>query len=57
MRSICLQIAILCEAYAISYFDTFKWTSGESGTTFFGANSKSKIGASVDGAYASQDKK
>jgi len=39
-----------------SYFDTFKWTSGESETTFFCANSKSKIVASVDGAYASKDK-
>ena len=38
------------------YFDTFKWTSGESETTFFCANSKSKIVASVDGAYASKDK-
>jgi hypothetical protein len=37
-----------------SYFDTFKWTSGESKTTFF-SNSKSKIVASVDGAYASKD--
>ncbi len=36
-----------------SYFDTFKWTSGESETTFFCANSKSKFVASVDGAYAS----
>ncbi len=39
-----------------SYFDTFKWTSGESETTFFCANAKSKIVASVDGAYASKDK-
>jgi hypothetical protein len=39
-----------------SYFDTFKWTSGESETTFFCANSNSKIVASVDGAYASKDK-
>jgi hypothetical protein len=39
-----------------SYFDTFKWTSGESETTFFCSNSKSKIVASVDGAYASKDK-
>jgi hypothetical protein len=40
-----------------SYFDTFKWTSGGSETTFFFcANSKSKIVASVDGAYASKDK-
>jgi hypothetical protein len=39
-----------------SYFDTFKWTSGESETTFFCFNSKSKIVASVDGAYASKDK-
>jgi hypothetical protein len=39
-----------------SFFDTFKWTSGESETTFFGANSKSKIVASVDGTYASKDK-
>ena len=38
------------------YFDTFKWTSGESETTFFCSNSKSKIVASVDGAYASKDK-
>ncbi len=32
-----------------SYFDTFKWTSKESETNFFlfGANSKSKIVASV----------
>jgi hypothetical protein len=39
-----------------NYFDTFKWTSEESETTFFYANSKSKIFASVDGAYASKDK-
>jgi hypothetical protein len=39
-----------------SYFDTFKWTSRESKTTFFGANSKSKIVASVHCAYASKDK-
>jgi hypothetical protein len=39
-----------------SYFDTFMWTSGESETTFFCANSKSKIVASVDGAYASKGK-
>jgi hypothetical protein len=39
-----------------SDFDTFKWTSGESETTFFCANSKSKIIASVDSAYASKDK-
>jgi hypothetical protein len=39
-----------------SYFDTFKWTSGGSETTFFCTNSKSKIVASVDGAYASKDK-
>ena len=40
-----------------SYFDTFKWTSGESETTFFVcSNSKSKIVASVDGADASKDK-
>ncbi len=39
-----------------SYFDTFKWTSGGSETNFFGANSKSKIVASVGGAYASKDK-
>jgi hypothetical protein len=39
-----------------SYFDTFKWTSGESETTFFCSNSKSKIVASVGGAYASKDK-
>jgi hypothetical protein len=39
-----------------SYFDTFKWTAGESETTIFCANSKSKIVASVDGAYASKDK-
>ncbi len=39
-----------------SYFYTFKWTSGESETTFFYANSKSKIVASVDGASASKDK-
>jgi hypothetical protein len=36
-----------------SYFDTFKRTSGESETTFFCSNLKSK---SVDGAYASKDK-
>jgi hypothetical protein len=34
----------------------FKWTSEESETTFFCANSKSKIVASIDGAYASKDK-
>jgi hypothetical protein len=39
-----------------SYFDTFKWTSGGSETTFFCANSKSKIVSSVGGAYASKDK-
>jgi hypothetical protein len=39
-----------------SYFDTFKWTSGESETTFLSSNSKSKIVASVGGAYASKDK-
>ncbi len=40
-----------------SYFDTFKWTSGESETTFFFcSNLKSKIVASVGGAYASKDK-
>jgi hypothetical protein len=39
-----------------SYFDTFKWTSGGSETTFFCPNSKSKIFASVGGAYASKDK-
>jgi hypothetical protein len=40
-----------------SYFDTFKWTSGESETTFFCcSNSKSKIAASLDGAFASKDK-
>jgi hypothetical protein len=39
-----------------SYFDTFKWTSGKSETTFFCSYSKSKIVASVDGAYASKDK-
>jgi hypothetical protein len=39
-----------------NYFDTFKWTSEESETSFFCANSKSKIVASVDGAYASKDK-
>ncbi len=40
-----------------SYFDTFKWTSGGNETTFFfGSNSKSKIVASVGGAYASKDK-
>jgi hypothetical protein len=39
-----------------NYFDTFKWTSGESETTFFCSNSKSKIVVSVDGAYASKDK-
>jgi hypothetical protein len=38
-----------------SYFDTFKWTSGGYETTFFSAL-KSKIVASVDGAYASKDK-
>ncbi len=38
------------------YFDTFKWTSGEYETTFFCANSKSKIVAGVDVAYASKDK-
>ncbi len=37
-----------------SYFDTFKWTSGESETTFFCANSKSKIVASVDSACRSK---
>ncbi len=35
-----------------SYFDTFKWTSKESETTFFGANLKSKIVASVHCTYA-----
>ncbi len=40
----------------INYFDTFKWTLEESETSFFCANSKSKIVASVDGAYASKDK-
>jgi hypothetical protein len=39
-----------------SYFDTFKWTSGESETTFFCSNSKSKIVASVDSAYTCKDK-
>jgi hypothetical protein len=39
-----------------NYFDTFKWTSGESETTFFCSNSKLKIVASVDGEYASIDK-
>jgi hypothetical protein len=39
-----------------SYFDTSKWTSKESETTLFGANSKSKIVASVHCAYASKDK-
>jgi len=40
-----------------SYFDTFKWTSGESEKTFCCcSNSKSKIDASVGGAYASKDK-
>ncbi len=40
-----------------SYFDTFKWASKESETIFFfGANSKSKIIASVRCAYASKDK-
>jgi hypothetical protein len=39
-----------------SYFDTFKWTSKESVTTFFDAKSKSKIVASVHCAYASKDK-
>ncbi len=34
----------------------FKWTSEESETTFFCANSKSKIVAGIDGAYASKDK-
>jgi hypothetical protein len=38
------------------YFDTFKWTSNESETTFFHDNSKSKIVASVHCAYASKDK-
>jgi hypothetical protein len=38
------------------FFDTFKWTSGEYETTFFCANSKSKIVASIDGAYAGKDK-
>ncbi len=39
-----------------SFFDTIKWASGESETTFFCSNSKSKIVASEDGAYASKDK-
>jgi hypothetical protein len=39
-----------------SYFDTFTWTLGESETTFFCSNSKSKIVASVGGAYAGKDK-
>jgi hypothetical protein len=41
-----------------SYFDTFKCTSKESeyNNFFFGANSKSKIVASVHCAYASKGK-
>jgi hypothetical protein len=39
-----------------SYFDTFKWTWGNLKQLFFCSNSKSKIVASVDGAYASKDK-
>jgi hypothetical protein len=38
-----------------SYFDTFKWTSKKSEKTFFLANSKSKIVASVHCANASKD--
>ena len=39
-----------------SYFDTFKWTSESLKQLYFCANSKSKIVASVDSAYASKDK-
>jgi hypothetical protein len=40
-----------------NYFDTFKWTSNESETTFFVCdNSKSKIVVRIHGAYASKDK-
>jgi hypothetical protein len=39
-----------------SYFGTFKWTSKESETTFFGDNSKSKIVASVHHANARKGK-
>jgi hypothetical protein len=40
-----------------NYFDTFKWTSNKSETTFFVVdNSKSKNVANVHCAYASKDK-
>jgi hypothetical protein len=40
----------------LQYFDIFKWTSRNLKQLFFGANSKSKIVASVHCAYASKDK-
>jgi hypothetical protein len=39
-----------------SYFDTSNGPQGDLKLLFFCANSKSKIVASVDGAYASKDK-
>jgi hypothetical protein len=40
-----------------NYFDTFTFTfQGNLKQLFFCSNSKSKIVASVDGAYASKDK-
>jgi hypothetical protein len=38
------------------HFDTFKWTSENLKQLYFCSNSKSKIVASVDGAYASKNK-